>query len=370
MKRTKIVCTISDRNCEVSFLRKLYKAGMNVVRLNTAHMTLEQAKKVIENVRIVSDKIAILVDTKGPEIRTTGTREPIEVTDGDFLMIKGDPDKESSKRCLYVNYPEFVQDVPVNSPLLIDDGALRMVVIEKNEEYLLCEAKNVGKIESRKSINVPSVSFGLPSLSKKDKDFVDFCIQQDVDFIAHSFVRNKADIQAVQEILNKHNSQIKIIAKIENQAGVDNLDEILDCAYGVMVARGDLGIEMPYEKIPGTQRLIINKCIACRKPVIIATQMLHSMIDNPSPTRAEVSDIANAIFSKTDAIMLSGETAYGKYPYEAVETIARVASEVEKSRSDIHEIPMDVLSNKRSAYLTKTAVEAAIAITAVPMLAK
>lgn len=343
---------------------------MNVVRLNTAHMTLEQAKKVIENVRIVSDKIAILVDTKGPEIRTTGTREPIEVTDGDFLMIKGDPDKESSKRCLYVNYPEFVQDVPVNSPLLIDDGALRMVVIEKNEEYLLCEAKNVGKIESRKSINVPSVSFGLPSLSKKDKDFVDFCIQQDVDFIAHSFVRNKADIQAVQEILNKHNSQIKIIAKIENQAGVDNLDEILDCAYGDMVARGDLGIEMPYEKIPGTQRLIINKCIACRKPVIIATQMLHSMIDNPSPTRAEVSDIANAIFSKTDAIMLSGETAYGKYPYEAVETIARVASEVEKSRSDIHEIPMDVLSNKRSAYLTKTAVEAAIAITAVPMLAK
>ncbi len=369
MKRTKIVCTISDRNCEVSFLRKLYKAGMNVVRLNTAHMTLEQAKKVIENVRIVSDKIAILVDTKGPEIRTTGTREPIEVTDGDFLMIKGDPDKESSKRCLYVNYPEFVQDVPLNSPLLIDDGALRMVVIEKNEEYLLCEAKNVGKIESRKSINVPSVSFGLPSLSKKDKDFVDFCIQQDVDFIAHSFVRNKADIQAVQEILNKHDSQIKIIAKIENQAGVDNLDEILDCAYGVMVARGDLGIEMPYEKIPGTQRLIISKCIACRKPVIIATQMLHSMIDNPSPTRAEVSDIANAIFSKTDAIMLSGETAYGKYPYEAVETMARVAREVEKSRSDIHEIPMVVLSNKRSAYLTKTAVEAAIAINAKAIVA-
>ncbi|OPY85688.1 MAG: Pyruvate kinase [Syntrophus sp. PtaU1.Bin208] len=369
MKKTKIVCTISDRNCEVSFLRKLYKAGMNVVRLNTAHISFEQAQQVIENVRIVSDRIAILVDTKGPEIRTTTVPEPIGLTAGERLMIKGDPEKESSKSCLYVNYLDFVRDVPLNSSLLIDDGSLKMVVVEKNEEYLLCEAKNDGKIESRKSINVPSVSFRLPSLSEKDREFVLFCIQQDVDFIAHSFVRNKEDIQAVQEILDEHHSQIKIIAKIENSAGVDNLDEILDCAYGAMVARGDLGIEMPYEKIPGTQKLIINKCIARRKPVIIATQMLHSMIENPRPTRAEVSDIANAIFSKTDAIMLSGETAYGRYPYEAVETMARVSREVEKSRSDIHEIPMVVLSNKRSAYLTKTAVEAAIALNAKAIIA-
>ncbi len=369
MKKTKIVCTISDRNCDVSFLRRLYKAGMNVVRLNTAHMTFEQAQKVIENVRIVSDRIAILVDTKGPEIRTTPVPEPIELTAGDRLMIKGDPEQESSKNCLYVNYLDFVRNVPLNSSLLIDDGSLKMVVVEKNEDYLLCEAKNDGKIEGRKSVNVPSVSFGLPSLSEKDREFVLFCIQQDVDFIAHSFVRNKEDIQAVQAILDEHHSQIKIIAKIENSAGVDNLDEILDCAYGAMVARGDLGIEMPYEKIPGTQKLIINKCIARRKPVIIATQMLHSMIENPRPTRAEVSDIANAIFSKTDAIMLSGETAYGRYPYEAVETMARVSREVEKSRSDIHEIPMVVLSNKRSAYLTKTAVEAAVALNAKAIIA-
>jgi len=369
VKKTKIVCTISDRNCEVSFLRKLYKAGMNVVRLNTAHQSFAQAQKIIDNVRIVSDRIAILVDTKGPEIRTTWVSEPVEVSAGDRLMIKGDPEKESSKNCIYVTHPEFVHDVPLNSSLLIDDGSLKLVVVAKNEDHLLCEAKNEGKIESRKSINVPSVSFGLPSLSEKDKAFVNFCIQQDIDFIAHSFVRNKEDIQAVQEILDEQNSQIKIIAKIENQAGVDNLDEILDCAYGAMVARGDLGIEMPYEKIPGTQKLIINKCIARRKPVIIATQMLHSMIDNPRPTRAEVSDIASAIFSKTDAIMLSGETAYGRYPSEAVETMARVAREVEKSRGDIHEIPMVVLSNKRSAYLTKTAVEAAVALNAKAIVA-
>jgi len=369
MKKTKIVCTISDRNCDLAFLRKLYKAGMNVVRLNTAHSSFKQAQKIIDHVRGVSDRIAILVDTKGPEIRTTRVREPVEVAAGDRLIIKGDPDKEGTPRCLYVSHPEFVKDVPLNSQILVDDGSLKMIVVEKGEDHLCCEAKNDGKIESHKSINVPSVSFGLPSLSEKDKAFIAFCIEQDIDFIAHSFVRNKDDILAIQDLLDAHHSKIKIIAKIENQAGVDNLDEILDCAYGAMVARGDLGIEMPYEKIPGTQKLIINKCISRRKPVIIAAQMLHSMIDNPRPTRAEVSDIANAIFSKTDAIMLSGETAYGRYPYEAVETMARVAREVEKSRSDLHEIPMFVLSNKRSAYLTKTAVEAAIALNARAIIA-
>ncbi len=369
MKKTKIVCTISNRNCDVAFLNKLHKAGMNVVRLNTAHQSFEQAQKIIDNVRSVSDCIAILVDTKGPEIRTTRVRDLIEVVCGDRFLIKGDPDKDSTKHCIYVNYPGFVCNVPLNSHILIDDGALKLVVVEKREDCLICEAKNDGRIESRKSINVPSVSFGLPSLSEKDKEFVMFCIEQDIDFIAHSFVRNKEDVKAVQDILDDKHSRIKIIAKIENQAGVDNLDEILEFAYGAMVARGDLGIEMPYEKIPGIQKMIINKCIARRKPVIIATQMLHSMIDNPRPTRAEVSDIANAIFSKTDAIMLSGETAYGRYPCEAVEAMARVANEVEKSRSDIHEIPMVVLSNKRSAYLTKTAVNAAITLNAKAIIA-
>jgi pyruvate kinase len=369
MKKTKIVATISDKNCTVSFLKKLYNAGMDVVRLNTAHQGFDGALKVIDMVRQVSDHIAILVDTKGPEIRTTTSKELIEVNTGDTIKIKGDPNKITDRNCVYVTYKGFVDEIPVGHNILIDDGLLELIVIEKVTGSLICEAQNNGKIEGHKSINVPGVNFKLPSLSEKDKEFIKFCVEQDIDFIAHSFVRNKKDVKAIQQILNEHKSKIKIIAKIENQEGVDHLDEILDHVYGIMVARGDLAIEIPYEKIPGIQKMIIQKCITRRKPVIVATQMLHSMINNPRPTRAEVSDIANAIFSKTDAIMLSGETASGKYPVESVETMARVAKEVEKSRSDIHSVPAVVLSNERSAFLTKVAVEAAIDLNAKAIVA-
>jgi pyruvate kinase len=213
------------------------------------------------------------------------------------------------------------------------------------------------------------VSFDLPALSEKDRNYVRFAAEQGCDFIAHSFVRSKEDVLAVQEILDEQKSPIKIIAKIENQEGVDHIDEILDHVYGVMVARGDLAIEIPYERIPGIQKMLINRCISRRKPVIIATQMLHSMIKNPRPTRAEVSDIANAIYGKTDAIMLSGETAGGLFPLEAVTTMATVAAEVEKSRSDIHETPSVVLTNERSAFLSKTAVEAALKLGARAIIA-
>ena len=369
MKRTKIVATISDKNCGVDFLKKLHNAGMDVVRLNTAHQSFDDTQKVIDNIRKVSEQIAILVDTKGPEIRTTIADISFEMKTGDKITIKGDPQKNTSKECVYVNYAGFVKDIPVKSHILIDDGQLELEVVEKLDDALVCIAQNNGKIEGRKSINVPNVSFNLPSLTEKDRDYVKYCIEQDVDFIAHSFVRNKQDVKAIQDILDEKKSRIKIIAKIENQEGVDNIDEILECVYGIMVARGDLAIEIPYEKIPGIQKMLVNKCVARRKPVIIATQMLHSMIDNPRPTRAEVSDIANAIFSKTDAIMLSGETAYGKYPLEAVETMAKVAAEVEKSRSEVHNVPTLVLSNERSAYLTKTAVEAAVALNAKAIIA-
>jgi pyruvate kinase len=369
MKKTKIVATISDKNCDVDFLKKLYHAGMDVIRLNTAHQSFEDTLKVINNARQVSDHIALLVDTKGPEIRTTKSDLSMDIKTGEIVVIKGDPEKSTTRECIYVNYKGFVEDVPVKSHILIDDGQLELLVKEKKLGSLICEARNDGKIEGHKSINVPQVSFNLPSLSEKDKEYVKFCIEQDIDFIAHSFVRNKKDVKAIQDILDLHKSKIKIIAKIENQEGVDNIDEILDHVYGAMVARGDLAIEIPYERIPGIQKMIVKKCLEKRKPVIIATQMLHSMINNPRPTRAEVSDIANAIFSKTDAIMLSGETAYGKYPFESVETMAKVAKEVEKSRSDIHDVPTVVLSNERSAYLTKTAVEAAIVLNAKAIIA-
>lgn len=359
LKKTKIVATISDKNCSADLIKRLYKEGMNVVRLNTAHTTFEDTKKTIEVVRSVSNNIGILLDTKGPEIRITPVDKAFPVKTGEIITFKGKPNTTSTKECVYVNYEGFVNDVPVLSNILIDDGSVEFVVIDKVDDALFCEAKNDGKIEGRKSVNVPGVSFKLPSLSAKDKEYVKFAIEQDIDFIAHSFVRNRADVEAIKKILDKHNSTIKIIAKIENQQGVDNIDEILDVAYGVMVARGDLAIEIPFEKIPIVQKMLINKCIAKRKPVIIATQMLHSMITNPRPTRAEVTDVANAIYSLTDAVMLSGETAYGSYPLESVITMSKIICEAEKDRQDLLDIPTVVLTNERSAYITKMAVEAA-----------
>jgi pyruvate kinase len=368
-KKTKIVATLSDRRCDVPFLTELHRAGMDVVRLNTAHQSPEGSLKVIRNVREVSDHIAIMIDTKGPEVRTTPTSGEIVLAKGDLVTFRGDPDKESTREGVYVSYRGFVDEVPVASRILIDDGYLELLVRQRKGDALICEALNDGRIEGRKSVNVPMVSFNLPALSQKDRDYIRFAVEQEVDFIAHSFVRSKEDVLAIQSILDELQSPIKIIAKIENQEGVDHIGEILDHVYGVMVARGDLAIEIPYERVPGIQKMLINKCISCRKPVIIATQMLDSMIRNPRPTRAEVSDIANAIYSKTDAIMLSGETASGLYPLEAVTTMATVAAEVEKSRSDVHDVPTVVLTNERSAFLTKMAVEAAIKLGARAIIA-
>lgn len=333
MKQTKIVCSVSDMRCDEDFLRKLFIAGMNVVRMNTAHATPEGIKKIIRNTRAVSPHIGILIDTKGPEVRTTATKEPIKYKAGDMVKIFGRPEMETSKDIVNVSYPDITKDVKKGDDLLFDDGAIDMKVVENTGPMLVAEVENDGVLGSHKSVNVPGEHIDLPALTDKDKRNIKLAIDEDIDFIAHSFVRSAADVNAVQEILDKYNSDIKIISKIENQEGVDNIDEIIDASYGIMVARGDLGIEVPIERIPGIQRMIINKCIKKKKPVIVATQMLHTMIENPRPTRAEVTDIANAIYSHTDALMLSGETASGKYPVEAVETMARVA---EQAEADVH----------------------------------
>jgi pyruvate kinase len=363
-KKTKIVATVSDMRCDVEFIRKLHDAGMNIIRLNTAHQTMEDTLKVIQNVRKVSDKIALMLDTKGPEIRTNKSDYKIDLKKGDKIKLKGESKSASTPECIYVSHDNFCNEISVGNKILIDDGEIELVVLHKDADELICEATNDGLIKPRKSINVPNVTFSLPALSDKDRDYIQFAIEQDLDFIAHSFVRNKEDVIEIQKMLNEKNSRVKIIAKIENQEGVDNIEEILQFVYGVMVARGDLAIEIPYEKIPGIQKKIIDKCIEARKPVIVATQMLHSMITNPRPTRAEVTDVANAIYSKTDAIMLSGETAYGDYPIEAVETMSKIACEVEESRGDFHKVPLVVLSSKTSAYLSRSAVEASIKLDA------
>ncbi|OGR15052.1 MAG: pyruvate kinase [Desulfobacula sp. GWF2_41_7] len=359
LMKTKIVATISNLNCSPEFITGLYKAGMTVVRLNTAHMSQDDALEVIQNTRKVSDKIGILLDTKGPEIRTCNSEMPLTVKCGDTIRIKGAPGKTSRDDIICVSYEHFVKDVPVGSSILIDDGCIALAVMEKDDEYLNCYVENDGVINPRKSINIPSVHVKLPALSEKDKTFIEFAADNDLDFIAHSFVRNKEDVLAVQSILDKKKSPIKIIAKIENAQGVENLYEILDHAYGVMIARGDLAVEIPTEQIPLIQKAIVKTCIEKRKPVIVATQMLHSMIDSPRPTRAEVSDVANACLDHADALMLSGETASGKYPEEAVMTMAKIAKEVESKKSSYIDVPY-TLENKITAYLAKAAVKAAL----------
>ena len=359
MKQTKIVASISDRRCDQDFIRSLFEAGMNVVRMNTAHADEQGIKNIINNVHSVSHHIGILIDTKGPEVRTTGCEQPIAYKTGDVVKIFGRPEMDTTHDIINLSYVDFAADVHEGCHILFDDGALDMLVIGINGPAMIAQVQNDGVLGSHKSVNVPGVHIALPTLTEKDRKNIKLAIDQDIDFIAHSFVRSAADVRAVQAILDAYNSDIKIISKIENQEGVDNIDEIIEASYGIMIARGDLGIEVPIERIPGIQRQIIRKCVRAKKPVIVATQMLHTMINNPRPTRAEVTDIANAIYYRTDALMLSGETASGKYPVEAVRTMAAIAEQAEKDKmreNDI-EVPMSPNCDIRE-FMSHSAIEA------------
>lgn len=364
-KNTKIVATISDMKCEPEFLQQLFEAGVNVFRLNTAHQQPSDAKKVIDSIRSFSDTAGILIDTKGPEVRTKNVSSTLQITKGDEIFILSDDEPINSKS-IHTNYSNFVRDVPINSSILIDDGHIKFTVVKKTQTSLVCRAENDGQIKNNKGVNVPSVNLDLPSISKKDFAFIDFAIKENVDFIAHSFVRNKDDVKEIQDILDKANSNIKIIAKIENEEGVNNVNEILDVAYGVMVARGDLGIEVPAAKVPLMQKQIVKTCLKRARPVIVATHMLESMVKSPRPTRAEVSDVANAILDGAGAIMLSGETAYGDFPIEAVTVMTDVSLslsdrnpefEVRKTRKELR--GFDVLS-----MICESAVISAVALNA------
>ena len=358
MKQTKIVASVSDRRCDLDFIRQLFNAGVNVVRMNTAHASEEGIINIIRNVRAVSRHIGILIDTKGPEVRTTGCAEPISFSTGDVVKLFGRPEVDSTHDIVNLSYSNFAADIREGDHVLFDDGALDMEVIGINGPQVIAKVTNDGVLGSHKSVNVPGRHIDLPALTEKDHKNILLAIEQDIDFIAHSFVRSADDVKAVQKILDEHHSDIKIISKIENQEGVDHIDEIIDASYGIMVARGDLGIEVPIEQIPGIQWRIIHKCIEKKKPVIVATQMLHSMINNPRPTRAEVTDIANAIHSCTDALMLSGETASGKYPVEAVKTMAAIAEQAEKDRlSRKIEMPLSPNCDIRE-FMAHSAIEA------------
>ncbi len=359
MKQTKIVASISDRRCSQDFIRQLFDAGVNVVRMNTAHASEDGLREIIRNTRAVSRHIGLLIDTKGPEVRTTGCAAPIDYKTGDVVKIFGRPEMDTEHDIVNLSYIDFANDVQKGDHILFDDGALDMVVLDINGPAVIAQVQNDGQLGSHKSVNVPGRHVDLPALTDKDRRNIQLAIDEDIDFIAHSFVRSAADVQAVQDILDAHHSDIQIISKIENQEGVDNIDEIIDASYGIMIARGDLGIEIPIQRIPGIQRQIIRKCVQKRKPVIVATQMLHTMISNPRPTRAEVTDIANAIYYRTDALMLSGETASGKYPVEAVRTMAAIAEQAEcdKLRENDIEVPLSPDCDIRE-FMAHSAIEA------------
>lgn len=336
MRKTKIVCTIGPASEAPETLDKLITAGMNVARLNFSHGDFDEHRQRVENIRAAEEKagktVAILLDTKGPEIRTRRFKNSeAYINKGDTVFVSMD-DIEGTAERFSVTYEELINDVHVGSTILLDDGLIELEVtaIHKENNEIETKALNSGEIKDNKGVNVPNVSVNLPGITEKDANDIKFGIEQGIDFIAASFVRRASDVLEIRELLEKNNGEhIHIVPKIENQEGVDNIQSILEVSDGVMVARGDLGVEIPAEDVPLVQKELIKQCNLAGKPVITATQMLDSMERNPRPTRAEASDVANAIFDGTDAIMLSGETAAGKYPVESVQTMNNIAMKTE-----------------------------------------
>lgn len=329
MRHTKIVATIGPTSESVEILKEMINAGVNVARLNFSHGTYEEHRRRIKAIRKAAAEtgknVAILLDTKGPEIRLGEIEnEPIHLKTGDNLTLTTEDFKGNNKR-ISVTYKELPRDVNPGDNILLADGLISLQVLNVRGAEINCKVKNGGELRSRKGVNVPGVSVNLPAVTEQDISDIKFGIENNVDFIAASFVRKPEDILTVKKIVEEEGADLDIIAKIENREAVNNLDGIIKVADGIMVARGDLGVEIPAEEVPLIQKIIIDKCNRAGKPVITATQMLESMIDNPRPTRAEASDVANAILDGTDAVMLSGETAAGKYPVEAVTTMARIA---------------------------------------------
>lgn len=333
MRRTKIVCTIGPASESVEVLEQLMLEGMNVARLNFSHGSHEEHLRRVEMIRQASRntgrRVAIMLDTKGPEIRTGVLKgETITLEEGRQITLTTEEIQGDENR-LNVSYRGLPQDVRPGNMILIADGLIGLRVLSIRGDEILCEVVHGGEIGSRKNVNVPGASIRLPAITEKDVADINFAVDHQLDFIAASFVRKAADVLEIRKLLEERNADLHIIAKIENQEGVDNLNEIIQVADGVMVARGDLGVEIPTEEVPLVQKLIIRACNQVGKPVVTATQMLESMIRNPRPTRAEASDVANAIFDGSDAIMLSGETAAGRFPVEAVRTMARIARRAE-----------------------------------------
>jgi pyruvate kinase len=366
MRKTKIIATVGPKTRDASSVEKLIQAGANAIRINFSHDTKEihgETAKTVQEVRKnMNIPIAIILDTKGPEIRTGVLKEDdIELKQGQKFILTTD-EIEGDLQRVTVTYKDLPKDLAVGSKVLIDDGLIALQVVGLTDTDIECVVENGGVLGSRKGVNIPDVSINLPALTEKDIDDITYGVKIGFDYIAASFIRSAKDVLAIKEVLKKHGGEhIQIISKIENREGVDNIDEILEVTDAIMVARGDLGVEIPPEEVPTVQKMLIQKANKLGKPVVTATQMLESMIKNPRPTRAEASDVANAILDGTSAIMLSGETAKGDYPLEAVSMMDRIAREAEKTQS-LYYITMKDLQAKRSmtnavSYATSSAAE-------------
>ena len=336
MRKTKIICTLGPASDSEEMIEKLILTGMNAARFNFSHGTHESHLAVLTRVKNVRDRlgcpVATILDTKGPEIRIRSfANGKIELADGDtFTLTTREVDGDNT--IVSVTYPNLHNEVSVGTHLLIDDGLVDIEVTEIKGQDIICNVVTGGPLSNNKSINIPNTHISLPALTEKDKSDLKFAVENDFDFVAASFVRQASDVEEIRAVLDSHGGEhIGIIAKIENMEGVRNIQEILDEANGVMVARGDLGVEVPFEELPEIQKCVIKTCISRGKRVVTATQMLESMAKNPRPTRAEVSDVANAVYDGTSAIMLSGETSVGKYPVETVQTMSMIALNAEKT---------------------------------------
>jgi len=364
MRRTKIVCTLGPNENDQKVLKQLMENGMNVARFNFSHGSYEEHAERMKMVKEMREKLGIpvatMLDTKGPEIRTGVLKDGKKVTlkDGQKFTLTT-KEQEGNDRIVYITYAGLVKDVKPKDKILIDDGLIELTVKKASGSTIECEVVNGGELGEKKGVNVPGVKIKLPALTDKDKKDIEFGIRLGFDFISASFVRNADCVWEIKEILKKHHSDIRVIAKIENIEGIENIDAIIEEADGIMVARGDMGVEIPTQRVPFIQKTIIRKCNLACKPVITATQMLDSMIRNPRPTRAEVTDVANAVYDGTDAVMLSGETAMGKYPVQALKMMAKIAEE-----SESH-LEHDAYRERKVSAMNKRIISNAVCYSAV-----
>lgn len=336
MRKTKIICTIGPATESIEMLEKLANTGMNVARLNMSHGDHASHAKIIQAIQSLNKKlnhpIAVLLDTQGPEIRTGDMVNDLHLIEGDTISIvaRGAEDVESSS--IHINYEDLINDVDVGDMITVDNGLINLEVLSKEDRVMQVKVIDGGLLKSKRHVNLPGIRVNLPAITDKDRRDIEFGMQQGVDFIALSFVRQADDIHELRELLGDKADKIKVIAKLEDQEAITNMVDIIAAADGIMVARGDLGVEIPLEVLPRIQRRIIRTCAEMGKRVIVATHMLESMIENPIPTRAEVTDVANAVYEEADAIMLSGETTVGKYPVKCVEILDRISRSTESSR--------------------------------------